>query len=50
MAGICKLDIATVQKQFQQLAAMGIIEYLPQKETPQIHFLVNRAHLLLFYT
>jgi ATP-dependent DNA helicase RecQ len=43
MAGICKLDIATVQKQFQQLAAMGIIEYLPQKETPQIHFLVNRA-------
>jgi ATP-dependent DNA helicase RecQ len=22
---------------------MGIIEYLPQKETPQIHFLVNRA-------
>ena len=43
MAGICKLDIQTVQKQLQQLAAMGIIEYLPQKETPQIHFLVNRA-------
>ena len=43
MAGICKLDIPTVQKQLQQLAAMGIIEYLPQKETPQIHFLVNRA-------
>ena len=43
MAGICKLDIPTVQKQLQQLAVMGIIEYLPQKETPQIHFLVNRA-------
>jgi ATP-dependent DNA helicase RecQ len=43
IAGICKLDIQTVQKQLQQLAAMGIIEYLPQKETPQIHFLVNRA-------
>jgi len=43
MAGICKLDIQTVQKQLQQLAAMGIIEYLPQKESPQIHFLVNRA-------
>lgn len=43
MAGICKLDIPTVQKQFQQLAVVGIIEYLPQKETPQIHFLVNRA-------
>ena len=43
MAGICKQSIETVQNQLQQLAAMGIIEYLPQKETPQIHFLVNRA-------
>ena len=43
MAGICRLDIQTVRAQLQQLAAMGIIEYLPQKETPQIHFLVNRA-------
>jgi ATP-dependent DNA helicase RecQ len=40
---MCKLDIQGVQKQLQQIAAMGIIEYLPQKETPQIHFLVNRA-------
>jgi ATP-dependent DNA helicase RecQ len=40
---ICRTDIEGVQKQLQQLAAMGIIEYLPQKETPQIHFLVNRA-------
>ena len=43
MAGICKESIETVQNQLQQLGAMGIIEYLPQKETPQIHFLVNRA-------
>jgi ATP-dependent DNA helicase RecQ len=43
MAGICKQSIETIQNQLQQLAAMGIIEYLPQKETPQIHFLVNRA-------
>ena len=43
MAGICKQSIEAVQNQLQQLAAMGIIEYLPQKETPQIHFLVNRA-------
>ncbi|MEY4551963.1 MAG: hypothetical protein RL099_291 [Bacteroidota bacterium] len=43
MAGICKQSIETIQTQLQQLAAMGIIEYLPQKETPQIHFLVNRA-------
>jgi ATP-dependent DNA helicase RecQ len=43
MAGICKQSIEAVQNQLQQLAVMGIIEYLPQKETPQIHFLVNRA-------
>ena len=43
MAGICKESIETIQNQLQQLAAMGIIEYLPQKETPQIHFLANRA-------
>jgi ATP-dependent DNA helicase RecQ len=43
MAGICKQRIEEIQKQLQQLAAMGIIEYLPQKETPQIHFLFNRA-------
>jgi ATP-dependent DNA helicase RecQ len=43
LGGMCKLDIQGVQKQLQQIAAMGIIEYLPQKETPQIHFLVNRA-------
>ena len=43
MAGICKQSIEEIQKQLQQLAAMGIIEYLPQKETPQIHFLLNRA-------
>lgn len=43
MAGICKKSIEEIQKQLQQLAAMGMIEYLPQKETPQIHFLVNRA-------
>ena len=43
IAGICKQSIESIQKQLQQLAAMGIIEYLPQKETPQIHFLLNRA-------
>jgi len=43
MAGICKQSIETVKNQLQQLAAMGMIEYLPQKESPQIHFLVNRA-------
>jgi ATP-dependent DNA helicase RecQ len=43
LGAICRLDVLGVQNQLQQLAAMGIIEYLPQKETPQIHFLVNRA-------
>jgi ATP-dependent DNA helicase RecQ len=27
----------------QRLQAFGIIEYLPQKQTPQIHYLLNRA-------
>jgi len=43
LGAICRLDVQGVQNQLQHLAAMGIIEYLPQKETPQIHFLVNRA-------
>ncbi len=43
LGAICRLDVLGIQNQLQQLAAMGIIEYLPQKETPQIHFLVNRA-------
>jgi ATP-dependent DNA helicase RecQ len=33
----------TVKDQLQQLQSFGIIEYLPQKETPQIYFLLNRA-------
>ena len=32
-----------VRQQLQQLQAFGILEYLKQKETPQIHFLHNRA-------
>ncbi|TKK68836.1 RecQ family ATP-dependent DNA helicase [Ilyomonas limi] len=31
------------RQQLQQLQAFGILEYLQQKETPQIHFLHNRA-------
>ena len=46
IAGICKQSIDEIQKQLQQLAAMGMIEYLPQKETPQIHFLVKCVFLL----
>lgn len=32
-----------VREQLKQLHALGIIEYLPQKETPQLFFIFNRA-------
>ena len=43
LARICRTDIATITMQLKQLHQYGIIEYLPKKETPQIHFLLNRA-------
>ncbi|MEO8174268.1 MAG: RecQ family zinc-binding domain-containing protein, partial [Sediminibacterium sp.] len=43
LARLCRLTIEEVQQQLQQLQSFGIIEYLPQKDTPQIHFLLNRA-------
>jgi ATP-dependent DNA helicase RecQ len=32
-----------IKDQLLQLQSFGIIEYLPQKDTPQIHYLLNRA-------
>ncbi|SJZ35244.1 RecQ family ATP-dependent DNA helicase [Sediminibacterium ginsengisoli] len=43
LARLCRTDIDHIKKQLRQLAAYGIIEFLPQKETPQIHYLLNRA-------
>ena len=43
LARLCRTDIDQIKKQLRQLAAYGIIEFLPQKETPQIHYLLNRA-------
>lgn len=43
LAKMTRLKIEEVKQQLQQLKAFGIIEYLPQKETPQIHYLLNRA-------
>lgn len=43
LARLCRLTIEEVKAQLQQLQSFGIIEYLPQKDTPQIHFLLNRA-------
>ncbi|MFX5233404.1 hypothetical protein ABTC74_19855, partial [Acinetobacter baumannii] len=38
-----RLDITAITNGLEQLAAAGIIEYLPRKDTPQIQFLLNRA-------
>ena len=43
LARICRTDIDAITMQLKQLHTHGIIEYLPKKETPQIHFLLNRA-------
>jgi ATP-dependent DNA helicase RecQ len=37
------LQTEQVKEQLVQLQSFGIIEYLPQKNTPQIHYLLNRA-------
>jgi ATP-dependent DNA helicase RecQ len=37
------MPVEQVQQQLLQLQSFGIIEYLPQKDTPQIHYLLNRA-------
>lgn len=43
LAKSLKKDIAEITSELGQLAHMGIIEYLPKKDTPQIRFLFNRA-------
>lgn len=43
LAWLCRLSTEEVQQQLLRLQSFGIIEYLPQKDTPQIHFLLNRA-------
>lgn len=43
LARICHSDVETITKELKQLHNHGIIAYLPKKETPQIHFLLNRA-------
>lgn len=43
MAKLVRLPYEKVYADLDQLNSLHIIEYLPQKETPQIHFLYNRA-------
>ena len=38
-----------IQTELKQLQSYGIIEYLPQKESPQIYFLLNRAPAQFLY-
>lgn len=43
LAKIAKLPYEKIYADLKVLHGYGIIEYLPQKETPQIYFLLNRA-------
>lgn len=42
MAGLMKTDPEEIKNQLQRLHENGIIEYTPQKDSPQIYFLRNR--------
>ena len=42
MTGLLKKDVEEVKKQLTQLDQSGIIEYYPQKDTPQLLLLRNR--------
>ena len=43
IAKLCKLPYSRVYSDLQQLHSLHIIEYLPQKEIPQIYFPVERV-------
>lgn len=43
LAKIAKLPYEKIYADLKVLHGYGIIEYLPQKETPQVYFLLNRA-------
>lgn len=49
IAKLMRLPEDTVKQQLHQLAALGVIEYLPQKENPQIHFITDRAPAQFLY-
>ncbi len=42
MAGLMKKDAEEVKKQLSELQRFGIIDYSPQKDTPQLYLLRNR--------
>jgi ATP-dependent DNA helicase RecQ len=49
IAKLTRLPVEKIRDDLRQLNALNVIEYLPQKETPQIHFLLNRAPAEFLY-
>ena len=49
IAKLTRKKIEEVKNELLQLHALGVIEYLPQKETPQIYFMLNRAPAQFLY-
>ncbi|MDE3235181.1 MAG: RecQ family ATP-dependent DNA helicase [Bacteroidota bacterium] len=46
IAKLLRISVQQIQLQLLQLHSLGIIEYKPQKDTPQIYFRLNRAPAL----
>ncbi|WP_153796294.1 RecQ family ATP-dependent DNA helicase [Foetidibacter luteolus] len=49
VARLARMPVEKVISGLQKLQAFGIIEYLPQKEKPQVHFILNRAPAEFLY-
>lgn len=49
IAKLARLPLERVFKDLKQLQAFGIIEYLSQKDTPQLNFITNRAPAEFLY-
>ena len=43
LARICRATPEEIKHQLKQLQAFGILDYMPAKDSPQIHYLLNRA-------
>ncbi len=49
IAKLTRRNLEKVRDDLQQLKSLGIIDYLPHKETPQINFILNRAPAEFLY-
>ena len=43
LARICRATPEQIKQQLKQLQSFGILDYMPAKDSPQIHYLLNRA-------